>query len=35
VLAQTPPGEVPSGYIQDIDSTTFNPTPSHREPARQ
>jgi hypothetical protein len=35
VRAQTQPGEVPSGDIQEIDSTIFNPTPSHREPARQ
>ena len=33
--AQTPPGVVPSGYVQEIDSTIFNPTASHREPVRQ
>lgn len=33
--AQTPPGEAPSSYIQEIDSTIFNPTASHRDPVRQ
>jgi hypothetical protein len=33
--AQTPPGEVPAGYVQEVDSTIFNPTPSHRDPVRQ
>lgn len=33
--AQTPPGEVPSSYVQEIDSTIYNPTASHRDPVRQ
>lgn len=33
--AQTEPGFVPPEYVKDINAMEFNPTPSHRDPARQ
>ena len=35
VKAQTPPGFVPDDYKTEILNAAYNPTPSHRDPARQ